>query len=452
MSTPLPPAGSSPVTPPPDLPAAPPERTPPRADGGWRKYRVWIVIAASAVAGALIGGGLAYLGRPSAAARDWYAAGRSAELAAVKQDTGLLTGPVSVLTQSCTATMNAAPAGQRPASTDNAAVGQWLRGCEAAYHQDHPGQLIKNGVMYGNGTKPCTGSCPAPGGAPARSAGAVTVTGVFGSAPRVTIPVAAAPASLSVKTLIEGTGATATSAEGIIGNYVSYDWSGTTSRLLGSSFAQGRPSLFAGKLLPGLAAALRGQQAGSRVLAVIPPADGFGSAGNAQEGIKSGDTLVFVVDIDSTFDTASVPGTQASDGGGALPAVTPPAPGSASGPTVVIPSGAAPPATLQARALIKGAGAVVAKGDDIAVQYSGYIWRTGTSFGSSWAGHAPVTVAIGEGQLIKGWDEGLVGQTVGSRLLLVVPPADAYGSAGSARAGIKGGDTLVFVVDILAAS
>ena len=59
---------------------------------------------------------------------------------------------------------------------------------------------------------------------------------------------------------------------------------------------------------------------------------------------------------------------------------------------------------------------------------------------------------IGAGQVIKGWDTGLVGQTVGSRVLLVVPPADGYGSAGSAQAGINGTDTLVFVVDILAAA
>ena len=55
---------------------------------------------------------------------------------------------------------------------------------------------------------------------------------------------------------------------------------------------------------------------------------------------------------------------------------------------------------------------------------------------------------IGKGQVIPGWDEGLVGQTVGSQVLLVVPPDKGYG-AGSASAGIKGTDTLVFVVDIL---
>ena len=53
--------------------------------------------------------------------------------------------------------------------------------------------------------------------------------------------------------------------------------------------------------------------------------------------------------------------------------------------------------------------------------------------------------------MIPGWDKGLVGQTVGSRVLLVIPPSDAYGSAGQSQAGIKGTDTLVFVVDIISA-
>ena len=58
---------------------------------------------------------------------------------------------------------------------------------------------------------------------------------------------------------------------------------------------------------------------------------------------------------------------------------------------------------------------------------------------------------IGKQQVIKGWDSTIVGSTVGSRLLLLVPPADGYGAAGQPQAGIKGTDTLVFVVDILAA-
>jgi len=279
----------------------------------------------------------------------------------------------------------------------------------------------------------------------------VTVSGAFNKSPTVTIPKVTGTGPLYTKTVIQRTGTALASTDGMIGNYVAYDWSGKTSKLLGSSYAQGAPSIFVGSLLPGLETALVGQKLGSRVLAVIPPKDAFGTSGNSSEGIGANDTLVFVIDIGSTFATGSVPGTQASNGGGALPTVTAPAAGSTAGPTIKIPAKTTAPKTLQVKTLIKGKGAKVAKGQDIAVQYTGVIWRTGKVFDSSWSRNTPLTTVIGEGQVIKGWDTGLVGQTVGSRVLLVIPPADGYGSAGASTAGIKGTDTLVFVVDILAA-
>ena len=137
-----------------------------------------------------------------------------------------------------------------------------------------------------------------------------------------------------------------------------------------------------------------------------------------------------------------MPGTQTSNGGGALPTVT-----TASGkaPVITIPA-SSPPKSLT-KTLIKGTGPVVKSGH-VMVQYTGVIWRTKKVFDSSWSRKQPYTTAIGVAQVIKGWDTGLVGQTVGSRVLLVVPPAQGYGSAG-ASAGIKGTDTLVFVVDII---
>ncbi len=280
----------------------------------------------------------------------------------------------------------------------------------------------------------------------------VTVTGKLGSAPKVTIPKETASGPLFTKTLIQGTGATVTKRDGIIGNYVAYVWSGKTSTELGSSYTQGTPSVFSGPLLPGLETALEGQKLGSRVLAVIPPKDGFGTSGNSSAGIKGTDTLVFVIDPTSVFDQFSVPGTQTSNGGGKLPTVIAPAATSVSGPVVKIPAKVTAPTTLQVKTLIKGKGAVVKKGQNLTVQYLGVNWRTGQTFDSSWAREDPYAVQIGEGQVLKGWDLGLVGQTVGSRVLLVIPPADAYKSqGGNAKAGIKANDSLVFVVDILAA-
>ncbi len=278
----------------------------------------------------------------------------------------------------------------------------------------------------------------------------VSASGAFGKAPTVTIPATAGSGALYTKTLIKGTGAKLTSSQSLLGNFVLYDWSGATHKLIGSTYSDGVPTLFTGSLLPGLETALEGQKVGSRVLAVIPPAQAFGTAGNSQIGVGPKDTVVFVIDLVKSFDnSAGVAGAQTSNGGGALPTVTAGAAGK--GPTITIPKTAAP-TTLQVKTLIKGTGPVVKKGNYIVVQYTGVNWRTGKVFDSSWSRSMPWATAIGAGQVIKGWDTGLVGQTVGSRVLLVIPPADGYGKTGSSSAGIKGTDTLVFAIDILSAS
>ncbi len=154
----------------------------------------------------------------------------------------------------------------------------------------------------------------APTGPVAASNSVVTATGAFGKAPTVTIPAEVPASALYTKTLIQGTGAPLTTKESLLGNFVLYDWSGTTHKLLGSTYSSGSPTLFAGSMLPGLESALIGQKAGSRVIAVIPPADGFGPTGNSQIGVGAKDTLVFVVDmIQDIGNTAGVPGTQATN-------------------------------------------------------------------------------------------------------------------------------------------
>jgi peptidylprolyl isomerase len=77
------------------------------------------------------------------------------------------------------------------------------------------------------------------------------------------------------------------------------------------------------------------------------------------------------------------------------------------------------------------------------------IWGTGKQFESSWDRKVPIEAPIGTGQVLPGWDTGLVGQTVGSQVLLVLPPDQGYGTSGNSQAGITGTDTLVFVIDIL---
>jgi len=287
--------------------------------------------------------------------------------------------------------------------------------------------------------------------APPSASAAVTAKGSFGASPSVTIPKQKPASTLAVKTLIEGNGATIKKSDLVLVNYTIYVWSGTTNKLLGSTYSSS-PQVLPATVLPGIQSAVTGKKLGSRVLAVIPPKQGYGSSGNSQLGVTGTDTLVFVMDLLQKYPsgTVSASGAQVSSGGGSLPTVTV-ARGSA--PKVTIPKGVTAPTTLVTKTLIKGSGPVVAKGQDVVVQYTGVNWRTGQVFDSSWQRSQPFSFKIGAtpSQVIPGWDKGLAGQTVGSRVLLVIPPSDAYGSAGQSQAGIKGTDTLVFVVDIISA-
>jgi peptidylprolyl isomerase len=303
-------------------------------------------------------------------------------------------------------------------------------------------------VLAGCGSSKPTASASSSSSAPAAGANtSVTATGSFGQLPKVSIPNAKAGSKLTVRTLIQGTGATYTKSDALAANFVLYFWSGTSSSQKATTFGAS-PTLIPSATLPGLETALVGQKVGSRVLAVIPPALGYGVSGNSQLGVPAATTLVFVIDLLKAYSsTAGVTGKPVSNGGGTMPTVTAKA---GAAPTLTFPS-SSPPSGLVTTTLVKGTGPKVVKGEYVIAQYVGYIWRTKKVFGSSWTSGSPFGFVIGASpeQVIPGWDKGLVGQTVGSRVMLSIPPADGYGSAGQSQAGITGKDTLVFVVDII---
>ena len=280
----------------------------------------------------------------------------------------------------------------------------------------------------------------------------VSAKGAFGSKPTVTIPKEAASGTLAVKTLVQGKGATITKSNLFLSNFTIYVWSGKTNKLLDSTYSSS-PQVLPASLLPGIESAVAGKKVGSRVLAVIPPKEGYGTSGNSELGVKGTDTLVFVLDLIQKYNTGTVgaTGSQTYSGGGSLPTVSKLVANKA--PTITIPKNATAPTSLVTKPLIQGTGATVTKGEDLVAQYVGVNWRTGKVFDSSWSRSLPYSFKIGASpsQVIKGWDLGLVGQKVGSRVLLVIPPSDGYGSAGESQAGIKGTDDLVFVVDIVGA-
>jgi FKBP-type peptidyl-prolyl cis-trans isomerase len=275
----------------------------------------------------------------------------------------------------------------------------------------------------------------------------IAVSGAFGTKPTVTIPNIKPPASVQVHQLISGHGTLVAKGDLAVADLTAYSWNGTAHKKI-SQLSTGQPQpLTVGSTISGLDKSLAGRHVGSRLLITIPPKDGFGTKGNSQLGVSGKDTLVFVVDVLGTYQkTASARGTHEVVNETGLPTVGTSSPGTA--PAIHIPQ-TGPPATLQSQTLIRGKGPVVKKNKLLIAQYEGVIWRTGKVFDSTWKRGVPAGFQIGSGQVIKGWDDGLVGKRVGSRVLLVVPPADGYGTQGSTQAGIKGTDTLVFVVDIL---
>jgi peptidylprolyl isomerase len=149
----------------------------------------------------------------------------------------------------------------------------------------------------------------------------------------------------------------------------------------------------------------------------------------------------------------------------ASPSATAPAPDEAAAPPAPqLPAGADPALgskpevkagtgdlkKLAVTPLIKGTGPAVKKGQNITTNYVGVFYKDGKEFDSSWNNGQPATFPIGVGQVIPGWDQGLVGVTVGSRVQLDIPGELAYGNDEAAAGGRPTGP-LRFVVDVLAA-
>ncbi len=118
-------------------------------------------------------------------------------------------------------------------------------------------------------------------------------------------------------------------------------------------------------------------------------------------------------------------------------------------PEVTVERATPPPAELLCEDLVVGTGAVAAAGNTVEVHYVGVAWSTGSQFDASWDRGETFTFPLGKGYVIKGWDDGVAGMAVGGRRRITIPPHLGYGAQGAGGV-IKGGETLVFVVDLLA--
>ena len=281
----------------------------------------------------------------------------------------------------------------------------------------------------------------------------VTVSGELGSAPELEI--AEPPFTIEETTtevLIEGDGDTVQEGDQALVQYLGVN--GRTGEEFDSSWSRGgEPVAFPlepGSLIQGFLDGLVGQTYGSRVAIAIPPADGYGEAGNPQVGIEGDDTLVFVVDL---IEAEPPPLSMAEGEEQALPKTLPELQTDADG----IPTGFEATADtdpkltkLVAAPAIVGEGPELQEGQTVTVHYVGQLYPDGKVFDESWSGGQPAEFALQQGGLIQGFLDGLLGQTVGSRVVIAIPSELGYGKQGSGP--IPANADLTFVVDILAAS
>lgn len=266
----------------------------------------------------------------------------------------------------------------------------------------------------------------------------VTVTGGFGEAPKVKVDSPWAIDKTRTKVLDASNGPAVSEGQGVEVNY--YGVNGRTGKKFDESFSTGQPVAFSlAQVVPGFSKGLVGQHKGSRVLIAMPGQDGYDPmGGNPQAGIEVGDTLIFVVDL-VDVQLAGPEGSKVAPKEG-LPTVTE----TGGKPEITIPE-SAPPTTLEVQPLIKGEGKKVGANDTITFNYVWVRWSDGKVLEESYSGKPANAPLSG---LLPGMVKGLEGQTVGSRVLLVIPPADGYPD-GNATPSIKPGETLVMVVDLL---
>lgn len=278
---------------------------------------------------------------------------------------------------------------------------------------------------------------PTPTAADVAALSAVQVAGPLGATPTLTFDMPFTVSATVARVDVEGTGTVLADGDYLTVSYALFD--GDEGTVLGSTWDTDSPE----RLLLGdpttvaaLNDILRDQRVGVRILAALP-----GLA--ATETTAASPATILVLEVDDTRPGRATGETVTPADG--LPLVTLADNGQ---PSIEIPEGTQEPTELVVQPLIKGTGAVVVAGQTLTAHYTGWLWD-GTEFDSSWGG-APFTTLVGAEALIAGWDQGLVGLTVGSQVLLVIPPDLAYGAEGLDQ--IPGDATLVFVIDIIESS
>jgi peptidylprolyl isomerase len=265
------------------------------------------------------------------------------------------------------------------------------------------------------------------------------VTGDMGTKPEIDFDKALSSEVLETKVITEGDGPV------IVGKqYVRFDYTvinGTTKANLGESTydSTGGESQF---LVSGnpidICHGLTGIKEGSRVAMLVPA--GLAASEDTDE-IKKTDSVLFVLDINKVYLQGTSTSVKATESG--MPSVVFAPDGT---PGVTVPKTKAP-SEFKSQLLLDGAGEEIELGDTVTLNYSGFLWESGTLFDSSWANGKPEQFQITDSGLIGGFVKALVGAKTGSKMVTIIPPDLGYGELGNDT--IPGNATLVFVIEVL---
>jgi peptidylprolyl isomerase len=166
-------------------------------------------------------------------------------------------------------------------------------------------------------------------------------------------------------------------------------------------------------------------------------------------GCGSGGSSTITVGNENKADEALINSSASTGASTSAQAKTPTSGPLSKEPHITTPSGP-PPTKLVTKEIITGTGAEAKSGDAISVNYVGALYKTGKVFDASWKRNETFPFTLGKGQVIPGWEQGVIGMKVGGRRELIIPASLAYGAKGSPPS-IPPNETLIFVVDLLSA-
>lgn len=273
----------------------------------------------------------------------------------------------------------------------------------------------------------------------------IDVTGDLGSAPIAKLRDGAlSTQTIQTKVLREGSGATFTGSSLVKLEYLGLN--ATTGEVFQASQFNGSDAATQ-FLQPGtkfdICHALSGVKEGSRVVTIFPAMAAHAGQGIADLNVGAKDDIIYVFDLVKVYLPYATGEAQQIDV--SFPKLTIDA---NHVPSIEKPSGEAPK-EFKLAVTRKGSGAAVKQGQNVALQYSGFLWSDGSQFDSSWANGQPVQFELSQGKLIDGFIKALDGQTIGSQVIAIIPPEMGYGDQD--QGSIPANSTLIFVVDILGA-